>query len=305
MEKDESTQIVDESVIMTKFRPLEAELHRMAEESKSVTASDFADKEKMALVKSSQLGLRDMRTSLEKLGKWLRDPHTQFNRNALAEENRLIAIIDPEEKRLKAIRAEADKLAEREARKALHPMRIAQLNAVCETLPDEDFLLEMDTNQFAEYLNQQTALKNERDRLAFEEHRRKADEALEAERQLREREIAERNAELDARQKAIDEETERIVREGAMEDAKEKARVEAVAREREAKAAEEAERVEIAKREAEMAERKAREEKEALEARKKYQNFLTKYEYVDDGSFKVENDGKVVTLYKVLGTMKI
>lgn len=311
MEKD--VQIIDTSVIITKFSPLEAKLQKMAEDAKGVTAKDFADKAKMALVKTNQLSLRDARVELEKIGKMLRDPHTDFNRQVKSKEEELIAIIEPEEKRLKAIRAEADELAEKEARKLALPQRC---DAIWDVYPDliidNEQLLSLDSAQFIAFVNELKSQKLEEDRQAQEAERIKEQEALAAERRAMEEERA-----------AIEKEKQRLAHEKEVQEAAEQARInernradeaakneaarqerlkmeEIAAKERAAK--EEAERQE---REKIAAEEKAREEQEALEAKKKYQNFLAKYEYADDGSFKIENDGKVVTLYKKLGTMKL
>jgi hypothetical protein len=322
MDKDE-IQVVDESVILVKFSPLEAELHRMAEESKGVTAEDFADTIKMTIVKTSQLSLRDMRTTLQNIGKALRDPHTAFNSKVLEKERELIAIIEPEEKRLKAIRAKADELAEKEARKALLPARQAMLHDIGVVPNSDEWLLSFDGPAFQAEFNRLVAEKNERDRLALEEERKREEERLALEQRLRDEAIDKEREAMEAERRAIEIERERIQHEKDLLEAAETARKEEAERQerlrveeaerairlqkeederKERVAKEEAERIE---RERLLAEAKVREEQEALEARKKYQNFLAKYEYVDDGSFKVENDGKTVTLYKVLGTMKI
>lgn len=301
MEKDE-IQVIDSSVILTKFSPLEAKLQKMAEEAKGVTAKDFADKVKMSLVKTNQISLRDARVELEKIGKMLRDPHTEFNRKVKAKEDELIGIIEPEEKRLKAIRAEADELAEREARRVALPMRREQIKEIDdEEIVSDEILLDMDSAKFSEYLNALRVGKLEEQRLAMEEARRKEVEALDVERKAIEEERA-----------AIEKEKQRLAHEKEVQDATERARAE------ERKKAEQAVKDEAARQErlrmeqlAAMelekivAEEKAKKEQEVLEAKKKYQNFLTKHEYVDDGSFKIENDGKVVTLYKKIGTMKL
>lgn len=283
MQKEE-IQVVDSSIIVTKFSPLEAKLLKMAEEAKGVTAKDFADKTKMALVKTNQLSLRDARVELEKIGKMLRDPHTEFNRKVKAKEDELIAIIEPEEKRLKAIRAEADELAEREARKVALPMRYEEIRALYpEMVIDNEQLLSLDSSQFAQFLNELKARKLEEEA-----------EALAAERKAMEEERA-----------AIEKERQRLAHEKEVQKAAEKARIEERQRAEQAAeraAKEEAERLERAKT---AAAEKAKQEQEALEAMKKYKNFLVKYEYVDDGTFWIDNDGKTVTLYKKLGTMKL
>lgn len=312
MQKEE-IQVVDSSIIVTKFSPLEAKLLKMAEEAKGVTAKDFADKVKMALVKTNQLSLRDARVELEKIGKMLRDPHTEFNRKVKAKEEELIAIIEPEEKRLKAIRAEADELAEREARRVALPSRREQIKEIDdEEVVTDEILLDMNSASFSEYLNALKAGKLEEQRLAMEEAQRKQAEALAAERKAMEEERA-----------AIEKERQRLAHEKEVQEAAEKARIEErqraeqaakdeAARQERIKMEEIAAKERAAKEEAERLERektaaaeKAKQEQEALEAMKKYKNFLAKYEYVDDGTFWIDNDGKTVTLYKKLGTMKL
>lgn len=311
MEKDE-IQVIDESVIITKFSPLEAKLRRMAEAAKDITAEDFEDKNKMALVKSNQLSLRDMRTDLEKLGKMLRDPHTTFNSRVLEKEREFIAIIEPEEKRLKAIRTEADKLIEIESRKLLLPARTDMLTALGITDIKDETLLDLDPSQFQEFYNKCVADKNERDRQALEDVRIKEDEMRAKAQRDHEEVIAKERKALDDERNKIEAEKQRIQHEKDLIAATEKARTEERERaeraEKERK--EDAERVRLREVAAQEAAAKAEEEKRladqaTLEAKKKYQAFLAKHKYVEGYDFILSREDNTVRLYKIVGTLKL
>lgn len=275
--------IIDESVIITKFNPLEASLKKMASESKSITAKDFSDKDKMAIISRNRKELKNARIDLEKIGKMLRDPHTQFNRKVKEKEDELVEIIEPEEKRLKEIEDEAKRLEGIELRKQMLPIRLERLSVIGDgvNISDDDINI-MDANQFESHINYRIAAKQEKERMA-----------LDAERAAIEKEKAEiaRQKEIEAAKKnAVQEERERAEQAEVVRKLKE----EQNKRDAEAKAIQERER----------AEQEAKEEQEKLDSEKKYQAFLSKHGYVDGGEFKIERTGNEVILYKKLGVYK-
>ena len=85
---------------------------------KSTDLKEIKDDTDYELVKRSALDLVGVRTTIEKAGKVARDDANKFSKAVIAEEKRLLAIITPEEDRLKALRKEVDdrkKLEEEEA----------------------------------------------------------------------------------------------------------------------------------------------------------------------------------------------
>lgn len=89
---------------------------------------------------SARMVLKNERIGLEKLGKAARDDATKFSKAIIAEEARLIGIIEPEEKRLEAIqKAHDDRLAiEKAAREQAEAERIARIQAAIEEIKSVD-----------------------------------------------------------------------------------------------------------------------------------------------------------------------
>lgn len=81
---------------------------------------------------AARMVLKTERVNLERLGKDSRDDATKFSKAVIAEERRLIGIIEPEEKRLAAIQAEWDAIEER--KRQAEADRIAKLQAGIEAI---------------------------------------------------------------------------------------------------------------------------------------------------------------------------
>ena len=89
-----------------------AELLALAESSKGITAiTNRAGREECH---SAAMAAQKARTGIVQAGKAARDDATRFSKAVIAEEARLVAIIQPEESRLKALRDEWDAEAARE-----------------------------------------------------------------------------------------------------------------------------------------------------------------------------------------------
>lgn len=263
---------------LDKFDPTMAELSALVAKTSAITSAD-----ELVVVKQHRIELRNVRIRIENAGKAYREEAVKYQKAVIEKEKELKKVIEPEIERLEAIEEEAKRQHELAIRRELLPARHQRLvdNGLMD-ITDEDLLLHGDT-EFTELVNSWIADKNERDRIAQEVATRKEREALEAER------------------KSIADERARIEHEKELLDAIAHARIE------ERDRAERLAQQEILYIEAERVaqEKKSIADQEALEAKKKYQNFLTKYKYVDDGSFFIENDGKTVVLYKKLGTLKI
>ena len=173
------------------FDPTFEKLQSIVAETAKITALDLADDTQLAVVKGTRIQLRDARVMIEKQGKGMREDALKYQRDVIAREKELIAIIEPEEKRLKAIEEEANTIRERKAREALLPMRREQLLPLGVAFTDET-LLDMDNDEFIEFLNTSTALKNERDRQEIEAEKAKLARAAELAAAAEDARVAER-----------------------------------------------------------------------------------------------------------------
>lgn len=188
------------------FDPTVEQLNKIVESTSKITAEDLSDDKQLAVVKENRLALRTARTTIEKQGKSMREEAVKYQKDVIAREKELIAIIEPEEIRLKALEDEAAIIKIRAARKELLPMRREQLlpfKDVGVPLLDE-MLLDMDNDAFIKLLVDLQSQKNERDRLEIEKQKADLAEAARLEQVRKDAEIAERNR-LEAISKADEE----------------------------------------------------------------------------------------------------
>jgi hypothetical protein len=256
------------------FNPTKAQLTLLVEESKGLNLTDPFDREQLRKVKDARLNLRDARVAITKTGKALREDALKFQKEVIAKEKELIAIVETEETRLTQIEEQAEKAVERKARIELLPHRQERLAAIGDGIFEtDDHLLDMDGPEFEAYCNERVAAKNETDRQRIE-----------------------------AEKRAIDEEKARIEREKEMRQREENARAE----ERERREREEKETQERNEREKVQAEKRANEEQEKLEREELYQLFLMKHGYAESSKeeFHLENSEGEVRLYKLVGVFK-
>lgn len=82
------------------------------------------------------MNIRDARVNLQKVGKDARDDATKFSKAVIAEENRLIALISPEETRLAEIRDAWDEAreAEKQAKLQAEARRVAAIRELIEEI---------------------------------------------------------------------------------------------------------------------------------------------------------------------------
>lgn len=165
------------------FDPRKEQLQEIADEVAKIEADPSKmDKDTLTLVNATKNKLVKARTTIEKTGKALRDPHTAYNKAVSAYENELIAIIEPQEKRLKEIEVNAKKIAIREERKLTLEEYKAKLASIGDDFAiSDDELLEFDPNQRDAYYNQRLgahlqAQKAEADAKADKEAEEKAAE---------------------------------------------------------------------------------------------------------------------------------
>jgi hypothetical protein len=293
---------------LEKFDPSVAELTKMVNATKGITATDLKDKDQMAIVRENRIALKNARVKIGKIGKELRDDANKFASAVIAKEKSLIAIIEPEEDRLEAIEEEAKALIIREERLEKLPSRKERLTAIDNRTQwaTDDELLEMDSTQFEAFYNQCVAEHNENLRVQALEEQAEKERIAKQEQDERDAKIKadqdKKQAELDAKEKKIADERAKIEKEKIdiahkkeIEAEKEKARLQAI----------EDEKVRAENEKKENA-RKEKEAKELLEKRKKYQEFLKSHGWTEKtkADFKVEETEDGWVLFKRLGVFK-
>lgn len=263
------------------FNPTVAQLNQLVSLSQVIVEVDIDDKEQMKAVHDHRIILRDARTAIAKTGKVLREEAVAFSKAVIAKEKELIAIIEPEEERLKALENEVAEKKERARRMAILPQRLEKLIAIKDDVTFSELeVLSMSDEEFAFYYNRRVTAKNEADAAEL----RKREDAVKAEetRLAREKEMQERE------EKARVEERERA------------ARAEQIRKDNEAK-----EKLEAEEREARARidkERRDAEEKARLESDNNYQDFLAQHGYDGSSAFWLVREGTEIKLYKQVGS---
>ena len=302
------------------FNPTIAELTKIVGTAKDLVIADYKDKAQIEIVSAKRKELKKIRVAITNRGKELREEALAHQRKVIEKEKELVGIITPEEDRLQKLEDEALMKIEQDRRRGLLPDKLAMLKALgFEPTPEQqDNLLLLTDEGWADYYNRCVARKNEADRIALEEReaeQKRKEQELEDEKKRIAQEEAERKA------KAEQEEKDRVAREEQaererlqkIEDDKKKAIADAQAKERqekEAKAREEKARAdERARIEQEEKEKKAKEEAEriALEKKKIYKQFLTDNGYTEElkNDYLIKNDNLVITLYKKVNTLDL
>lgn len=291
-----------EEFAVIKFDPTVEQLTQMAEAVKNLTAADLTDDKQLELVKETRLQLRTARTTIEKQGKAMRDESNKYNKAVIARENELIAIIEPEEKRLKALEDEAALIKVRKAREELLPMRREALAVVGVTDLTDEALLDLDNDQFIVFLNKCTADKNERDRQEIQAEKDRLAREAHLEQVRKDAEVAERNR-IEAAAKADE---ERRINAAAEEKRRQEQEAQKIIDDARAEAdrikREEEQRIENNRR-AEEARIKAKAEADAAHAaNEKYLAWAKELGWTSEtsGDFKTEHsDGSIVLWRKV------
>ena len=117
---------MNENLNIEEFNPKIEELKQLVEVTKLVVVTDINDKKQIEIVKANRISLRDVRVDIEKAGKRLREGAVKFQKEVITREKELIAIIEPEEKRLETIEKEVKLKKLRAERIALLPERKKQ-----------------------------------------------------------------------------------------------------------------------------------------------------------------------------------
>ena len=192
-----------ENLSIEEFNPTVAELQSLVETTKLIQVTDINDKDQIELVRKNRITLRDARVNITKKGKELREGALRFQKEVISREKQLIAIIEPEEERLKAIEDEVKQKKVRAERIAVLPQRkemLASIDDGKDYSDKDELLIGMDDTEFMAYYNARASEKNEADRQANEKRQREIEqeqEKLRIEKETREREEKARQEERD------------------------------------------------------------------------------------------------------------
>lgn len=268
---------------LEQFDPTAAQLTALLEQTKHIVEVNLDDPEQIATVKRARINLRNARVSIEKAGKEYRADALAYQKAVIAKEKELIAIIEPEEDRLKSFEQQAEQLAEQRIRIAQLPERRARLEQAGLPSLSDEIVLSMTSLEFEQKVIQLTSEKNE------------------AEAKARQAEQDAKQAELDAREKEIKDKEAAAENERLAKEREEKARIEERERlEREAKEKEEREKKEQEEREAEEREKKAKRDRA-----ERYKSFRADHGWTEEtaGDYyeKVDDEKGIVMLFKKVG----
>ena len=287
------------------FDPTIEQLQAIVEKTSNITITDLSDDIQLALIHDTRINLRDARVRIEKTGKEYRADALKHQKAVILREKELIAIIEPEEIRLKNIEEEANTIRVRAARLALLPMRREQLLPFGDTTISDESVLDMDNDQFIIYLNQRQAQKNENDRLEIEAERKRLDQEALLERVRKqaeqdERDRIERAAKLDEERRIQAEAQKKHDADVAAQKIIEDAKLEAQRIEKESRDKILQEQAQAEARAREIAVREQQEKDEKLK-KEKHEAFVVWAEeqgFVEDGSFEIKHTDGRIELWK-------
>lgn len=308
-----------ENLNIEKFDPTVEELRKIATAASAVVVTDFTDKTQLDLVIETRKQLKAARVRITKTGKGLREEALKFQRDVIAKEKELVAIIEPEEERLSKIEEEVERQKHIATMKLLLPVRRARIAHIGYTGEiTDDQLNAMNVSEFEtrflrlqQHMNELNAKKLADERAAVEvESKRQADEKTTREREDKAR--ADERAKIE-REQSEAEERRRVAAKAEAERIESEARVKAENIEREARQKAEAEdkrrKEEQAKKDAEEA-AKARaiieeaERKAAIEKATRFNKFLSDHGVTEKTANEHEQRhvGNTVQLWRKVAT---
>lgn len=121
--------VVQRAATALESSSIEKQLTDLAESTKDIVV--VTNKDGREQCHRAYMVAREKRVSVEKLGKAARDDANNFSKAVVAEESRLVALIEPEELRLKTLRDAWDtkEAEEKAAKKAAEEARVATIKA--------------------------------------------------------------------------------------------------------------------------------------------------------------------------------
>jgi hypothetical protein len=194
-----TTEEKKDAIVVLEFNPAvidpkKEQLQMIADEVAKIEADPAKmDKDTLELVNTTKNKLVKARTTIEKACKALRDPHTAFNNSVSAYEKELIAIIEPQEKRLKELEVTAKEVAIKAEREKTLPEFKAKLAEIGDDveISDEE-LLKLDPPSRDVYYNQRLGAKLAADKAALDAQ--KAQQEAAAQKLEDEKKLAEERA---------------------------------------------------------------------------------------------------------------
>lgn len=167
--------VIERATLALGLAEIEKTLTELASKTTDIVA--ITNNDGYEQVHSSRMALKNQRVAIQKAGKAARDDATKFGKAVLAEENRLIAIIEPEETRLQALQDAHDAAAEAAKQKRIDDeiARVAALQERVTYLGGNSSLTSLtDPALLAEHISD---LQGEIVDESFEEYRERADAA--------------------------------------------------------------------------------------------------------------------------------
>lgn len=167
------------------FDPNKEQLRAIAAEVAKIEADPAKmDKDTLELINTTKNKLVKARTRIQKIGKAQREPATKYAKEVKAYEDELLAILAPEEARMKDLEKAAKEKAMRDERMKTLPEFKEKLATIGDdVVADDDFLLSLDPNQRDQYYNERLQTKLQADQAAAEEAKRQEEAAKNEERQ--------------------------------------------------------------------------------------------------------------------------
>jgi len=258
-----------EDLEIVKFNPTREFLVEIAEQYKWLKIKDTEDKEWFEMVKTARKDLQQKRLDIAKFGKAMREKAFKFQKDVIAEEKSLIAIIEPVEIFLQDEEMRIKQEIEVEKRKNILPDRKTELERHS-IIADDDKILAMTSDEFNKFVQDK-----------------------------REEKIQEAEKKIAEEKKALEEIQLKKIREEELEKARkeweEKAKIETEARLKKEQEEKEAREKQVIIDE----QNKKKAEQEKLEKQKKYQKWLEDNNYNEDDYFIANHLDRKVMYKKV------
>lgn len=161
---------------IVRFNKNIADMQAIVESTKNILSVDVSNEKELEAFKEKQKVLQKLRTGTKDEGLSYREEANMYIKNVLSLEKSLLAIIVPEEDRLKAILEEAEHAEFVKIRKEMTPFRVKTMKE--RGLSETQFptnLEELDSNEFEAYVSLKVAENNEAELAKLREEKEKRD----------------------------------------------------------------------------------------------------------------------------------
>lgn len=253
---------------LDKFDPKIADLQTIVADTTHITSIDLKNDTELELFKTCLKTLQQARLKITTTGKMLRDESNAYSKAVIAREKELLAVVEPEEQRLKQIKEDAEHVELMKVRETMTPFRIKTMKerGLTESQYPEN-LVALDAEQFETHVSLKVQENNEAELIKLREEKEKRDKEEYEKQHAQEVKDAADNARLA--------EIERVATESKMAEVK--------------------------------ATQEAEDEKKRIQGDAKYQAFLKEHGYTLEtkGDFVIEKVGNKVRLCKILAIYTI